>query len=207
VTALPLASTATQSVVDGQETDVSKFVPSTLTGLLQVDPPFADVTTFPPPSTATQTDVDGHDTPKNPWPLMLTGVLQAEEPPVGFVDLSAFPFPSTATHNDVDGQETASRKLLLESTFVAVHAEEPPVGLVDVTTFPDWSTATQSDADGHEMPRRVPLAKSSGTGGDQFKDAPAASAAGTATGSATKTTATNPSQCQDRRKVGASLLR
>jgi hypothetical protein len=207
VTALPLLSTATHSDADGQETAVMRVPLSTLSGLFQLDPPFVDVTTFPPPSTATHSEVDGQETPKNPWPLMFTGALQAAEPPVGFVDLSALPFPSTATHKDVVGQETASRELLLESTVATVHAEGPPLGLVDVTTFPDWSTATQSDADGHETPRRVPLAKSSGTGADQFKDAPAASAAGTANSRAAKTTAAKPSQCQDRRKVRGRLLR
>jgi hypothetical protein len=186
--------------------DVSTLVPSTSTGVSQVAPPFPDVTTFPPPSTATHRDAEGHDKPKKPLVLIWVGALHAAEPPVGFVDLSALPAPSTATHNDVVGQETASRKLELESMFAAVHAAEPPVGLVEVTTFPDRSTAAQSEADGHETDMRVPLATSSETGADQFKDAPAAPAAGTASGRATKTTATNPSQCQDRLKVGKTLL-
>ena len=137
VTALPFWSTATQSGAEVHEMAVSTLVPLTSRGLLQVDPPFVDFSTFPPLSAATHSEVEGHASAKIPWPLMLTGVLQAAEPPVGFVDLSALPSPSTATQSDADGQETASRKLLLESMFVAVHVEGPPVGSVDVSTFPD----------------------------------------------------------------------
>lgn len=206
-TELPFWSTATHSGADVHETAVSRVLLSTLTGLLQVEPPFVDVTTSPPPSTATHRDVvEGHDTPFRPFALIGV-VLHAEAPPVGFVDRTASPFPSTATQSDAVWQETPLRNKLLASMLAAVQAEGPPVGLVDVTTFPDWSTATQSEAEGHETARRVPFARSSGMGADQVKDAPAASAAGTARGRATKTTATSPSQCQDRRKVGASLLR
>ena len=206
-TALPLWSTATQSGAEVQETDMSVLLPSTLTALLQLDPPLIDVKTFPSPFTATHKDVDGHDTPKRLLGLMLTGALHAPLPPVGFVDLRTLPLPSTATHNEVLGHETAKKKLLPASMLAPLHAEAPPVGLVEVTMFPDWSTAAHRDADGHETPSKRPFVTSTETGPDQFKEAPAASAAGTPNGSATKTRATNPSQCQDRRKVGERLLR
>src|SRR5579862_5168343 len=58
VKALPAVSTATQKLVEGHDTDVRLLEPM-ICGLVQLVPPFVEVSTEPAWPTATQNDVDG----------------------------------------------------------------------------------------------------------------------------------------------------
>jgi hypothetical protein len=60
---LPAVSTATQNVVEGQETDVRLFEPIMSGGLVHVVPPSVEVSTDPASPTATQNDAEGHAIP------------------------------------------------------------------------------------------------------------------------------------------------
>src|SRR3954468_2803116 len=101
-------STATHSVVEGQETPPT--YPAELIGVRN-QPGFSpagsvEVTAKPPRSTATHNDAETHDTPSNGLPSMWVS-CQVGLAAAGLVETTTLPDWSTAAQKDADGQEIA----------------------------------------------------------------------------------------------------
>ena len=78
-------SSATQSELDGHETDSSVFVPSASTAVQVAVVGCVDVAIVPPPPTATQREAEGQDTLVKLFAPILNW-LHADAPPLGLVD-------------------------------------------------------------------------------------------------------------------------
>ena len=161
VTTLPFPSTATHSLLVGQETPFKKHAgdPPNWSHLEPIwvtfqaaAPPvgLVEVTTLPLPSTSTQKPVVGQDTPLGPKSAEVTCVtFQEGAPPVGLVEVTTLSWP-TATQRSLLGQDTLERPL--DGTLLTLQAVAPPVGLVDMTTSPRSFTTMQSPVLGQETP-------------------------------------------------------
>jgi hypothetical protein len=101
VKALPLLSTATQKVVEAQDTEVGSEPDSNDVGLPQL--PELNLSPLPFSSTATQKEDDTQDTDSmTAPPSMLVGMLHAEP-----LKLDALPSLPTAMQKDEVGHDTA----------------------------------------------------------------------------------------------------
>jgi hypothetical protein len=148
-TTLPLSSTATQRLADGQETAVSSLLASTrvrthvLAGRVEAN-------ASPLESTATHGPAGAHETP-NSGAAARDRWTHARPPRVGFVVIASPPSWPLATHSDGDEHDTEfSGRPSPPGMRVTDHAAAPPVGLVDVTTCRWKPTATHSDTEGHD---------------------------------------------------------
>src|ERR1039458_6786392 len=135
--ALPAASTATQSAVDGHETPRTSTAPalsvlfcvmlvSTWAAVQAAAPPVGscEVITLPAASTATHRTVDGHETLVSSLLPSTSARLHASGPPAGSVDQRTPPPRSTATHSAVDGHARLSSGWASTSPG-AVHSSGP----------------------------------------------------------------------------------
>jgi hypothetical protein len=152
----PQASTATQLLVDRQETPsiAQASVPVALHALAPPVGLFV-ITTFPSPSPATHSNTDGHDTASNKFPLPSGESMAptgAQTPAAGLVELVAPPCSSTATQR-VPAQEMAFSAPA--SMLFTVQAAAPPVGSVELRAFPAPSTATHRVVDEQDTPVSV----------------------------------------------------
>jgi hypothetical protein len=160
VTTLPLSSTATHSVIDGQEMPSIGLVPSICASCHADAPPdgFVDVTTFPRQSTPAHRVMDGHDIPDIVFvsDTVFMGSTLAEDqepaPPLGLVDVTTLPHCPPATQSDGEGHEIDWNWPGPLSTWFVVQAGTPAPGLAEASTFPESSAATQRPDDVHETP-------------------------------------------------------
>ena len=135
--ALPAASTATHSPVEGHETPRTNTGPalsvlfcvvlgSTWATTHAAAPPVGsvEVITLPAASTATHRVVDGHETLVISIALSTSAAAHARGPPAGSVDQRTCPARSTATHSAVDGHAMLSIGCMSTSPG-AVHSSGP----------------------------------------------------------------------------------
>src|SRR5262249_13628675 len=126
----PASSTATQSVVEGQETPSSEVVPSTFVTVQVAAAPrvgFVEAITLPEPSTAAQSNVDGQATAESELVPSASFTAQFGAPPSGFVEVSALPAASTLAQNELETHATASGPLVPSKAAGALQFRGPAV--------------------------------------------------------------------------------
>src|SRR3954469_7789089 len=134
ISALPSASPAMQSALDGHEIAVSGFEAILL--VAHVGAESVEVSAFPASSTATQNAAERHVTAVSELRPSIGVIVQAGFAAVGLLVATARPVPfSTPTHRLLATQETATIGLFVSGS-VAVHAGVAAAGAVETRMLP-----------------------------------------------------------------------